>query len=348
MDDRSHSVEARPIFSRLPRLEEGAPWMSLAELPTPLEIREVDIGGARRRFRMKRDDLSGRVYGGNKVRKLEFLLGRARATGAGRVLTAGGEGSHHALATAVYAGRLGWPVTVVLSPQPDSPHARKVHGAIQASGAEIRWVDRGEELGPGLQEEADRRASDRPFVVPPGGSDAVGTLGYLNAALELARQLQDLGEGWPSSVYLPAGTLGTTAGLALGFRWLGVPTRIIGVRVVGRVVTNREVLENLLQGCADLVAKLGADVPPRWAEDASRLVELREGYLGRGYGHPTDDGEAAMRTLGETGLPLDPTYTAKAAAALLDDLAAHPGAEGDEDGEVLYWHTLSAVTPTSD
>lgn len=326
------------LFRRWPALRERIAWLPLARLPTPVQpLRLPDVAGE---VWVKRDDLSGAVYGGNKVRKLEFVLGEARRRGARRLVTAGAAGSHHALATAVYGRAEGFDVSLLLFPQPLTAHVREVLLQDAAAGAELRWVPRMELIPPALRWARFRLRRERPFLVAPGGSDACGTLGYVSAALELVEQVEAGEMPRPATVVLAAGTLGTAAGLALGFAMGGLPVRIVAARITSRLVTNARALRGLARGTARLLEDTGLTVGGGGlAERALATVALGGAHIGRGYGHATPQGEAATRLLAAAGLTLDATYTAKAAAALLEALRAEPA------GPTLFWHTLSARAP---
>jgi D-cysteine desulfhydrase len=328
-------TDAPALFRRFPRLRGPIPWLPLGRFPTPVE--PLRLAGAADVW-VKRDDLSGEPYGGNKVRKLEFVLARARRRGAERLVTGGAAGSHHALATTVYGVALGFRVTLVLFPQPPTRHVRDVLLHDVAHGAEIRWVRR-MELVPaamGLARFAHR--SERPCGVAPGGSDPFGALGYVSAALELAEQVAAGEAPAPRAVHVAAGTLGTAAGLALGFALAGLPVRVVATRIISPLVANPWLLRRLVRRTARLLADAGLGEVP--VAEALAGLELRGGQVGRGYGHATGAGERATRRLSAAGLALDPTYTAKAAAALLE------GIEREREGPVLFWQTLSARDPT--
>jgi D-cysteine desulfhydrase len=320
-----------PLFRRAPVLSGRIPWIPLGTWPTTLEWHEV----AGIPLLVKRDDLCAEGYAGNKVRKLEFLLAEAGAVGAGRVITAGATGSHHALATAYHARRVGLPASLVLFPQRITAHVRDVLLMQAGTGAELRWVRRMEAVPLGLWWARRSRRRDRPFVIPPGGSSTTGAMGYVNAGLELAEQLPGMAPPRPSRIHVAAGTLGTVAGLAVGLAWAGVDVRISATRITASVVTNERVLTGLVKGTVERLRSAGAAVPD--ADAALRLVELRHDQIGTGYGHPTPAAEEAAALFADAGLLLDGTYTAKAAAGLL---AAAAGG-----GCPLFWHTLSAREP---
>jgi 1-aminocyclopropane-1-carboxylate deaminase/D-cysteine desulfhydrase-like pyridoxal-dependent ACC family enzyme len=316
-------------------LNQRVPRVSLGAFPTPVE--RLPVPGVAQEVWVKRDDLSGEAYGGNKVRKLEFILADARERGAGRLITAGALGSHHALATTVYGRQLGFPVTLVLSPQSPTEHVRQVLLTDHALGADLRLVRRMELIPWGLFRERVRHRRARPYMVPPGGSSPLGALGYVHAALELLGQVEGRQLPVPRVVHVACGTMGTAAGLALGFAMEDARIRVSAVRVVGSIVTNEGVLRRLLKATVNLMARRGM-APPR-PEAALELIDLRHDQFGDGYGKATEAGGAASERLAGAPFDLDPTYTAKAAAGLLAALDA------GEEGPHLYWHTLSHNLP---
>lgn len=319
-----------PLFARHPRLTDTLPWLSLGVHATSLEEHVV----AGRSLLVKRDDETAVPYGGNKVRKLEFILAAARAAGARRLITAGATGSHHALATTVYGRQAGFDVTLVLFPQHRTPHVQEVLLADAALGAELRFIRRMEAIPYALWRERRHAAAagDAPFVVAAGGSDPVGTLGYVAAAFELDTQLA--GRSAPDAIYVAAGTLGTVAGLALGLALAGRAIPIVGVRITSRLVTNMRTLNRLIQRTAALLQAAGLPIGDAAAR-ARALVRITDDQLGAGYGHGSAEGAAAEEAFAAAGLHLDPTYTAKAGAAILAAPESRP----------LFWHTLSAVMP---
>jgi D-cysteine desulfhydrase len=323
------------LFRRFPFLRDRVPWTPLASIPTPVE--PLSLPGVGGELWIKRDDRSGLPYGGNKVRKLEFLLGRARARGAGRLITAGALGSHHALATAVYGRVLDLPVTLCLSPQRPTEEVRRSLLLAHALGSELVLVPRMELIPAAMAAQRILWAGDRPFVVPPGGSDSVGSLGYVNAALELAEQVDRFGAARPPMIHMACGTMGTAAGLAAGFALAGMEVQIRAVRVVGRLVAREGRLRRLATATLRFLRGRGVATPPPMAAHA--LVELDHDHLGEGYGRITPQAEAAMEQFARVGIELDPTYTGKAAAGLLASMTRWP------DRLHLFWHTLSAVLP---
>jgi D-cysteine desulfhydrase len=295
----------RALFERLPRLVDLVPFMELADgLPTP--VQQLD-----ERLWVQRDDLTDSHYGGNKVRKFEHNFPVAQRRG-GPILTAGGTGSHHVLAAAVHARRLGIEVEAVQYPQPETDDVRRTQAELAAlGGVRVTMAPSAYAMPLVLAARLAALAPRSPYLLWPGASTPLGTLGYVTAALELVSAFD--AEGWqePDDVVVGLGSggsaVGTAVGLALG-GWR--KATVVAVRAADATVTNRAVLGSLEAGTSALVATGG------WRPRAARL-EIDRGYFGAGYGHPTDAGTSATEVASRHGLQLEPTYTAKSFAAAL-------------------------------
>lgn len=311
---------------------ERFPRVALAHVPTPLEPCDrlhAERGGDR--VWLKRDDCTGLAIGGNKTRKLEFLLGRTLADGAPAVVTTGALQSNHARQTAAACARLGLPCHLVLRRavrRDDDHYARSGNVLLDGLlGADVRLVDTVAEAAAAMAEIAEATGAT---VIPLGGSDPVGALGYVAAGLELAGQLQAAGVD-TDAVVCAASSCGTAAGLAIALHAAGGPP-VVAVAVSDDGPTIAATIEALV---ARTSALLGVDPAP-----APTVVDT---YIGRAYGEPTDEGRHAIETLARTeGVLLDPVYTAKAFAHVLDRRAA--------GRDVVFVHTggapgLFAYTP---
>lgn len=316
--------------------------MTLTTLPTPVEPLER-LGRERgiARLWIKRDDLTGTLYGGNKPRKLEFLLGAARAAGRRSVMTFGGIGTHHGLATTICARAVGLRTILVLIPQPVTPHVQRCLLLDHAYGAEIHLARNvGDVVRRGLVLLArGRLRGDVPAVVPTGGTSAVGSAGYVNAALELAAQVAAGVMPEPDAIFVPLGSGGTLAGLALGLRLAGLRTRVVGVLVTDLLPPSPARLARLARACA---RRLAPDVPA--VDVRPDDFDVVRDFIGPGYGAPTPAAEEARALLGRLeGIGLETTYTAKCLAALLHLAAAPPY----RDRTLLFWNTFSGVDPSA-
>jgi D-cysteine desulfhydrase len=316
-----------PLFERYPGTE-ALPLAGIAELPTPLEalsIVGVDAGGGG--LWVKRDDLTNPVYGGNKVRKLDLLLGKALAEERPAVITFGAYGSNHALATAVHSRALGIEPHVVLSPQAPTAYARATVLAHAALGTHLHLVEGWEGLREAVRVRQELTARDgiEPLVIPMGGTSALGATGYVNAALEAGERL--------GTVYVASGTLGTAVGLAIGFAALGAPTRVVGVRVTPAQIANEEVARSLAADTLALLRSLDPSFPALDYDDLA--LELRHDLFEPGYAVPTPEAGEAVAVAAAAGLTLETTYTGKAMQALRLDA----GMDVLPDGGVLFWDT---------
>jgi 1-aminocyclopropane-1-carboxylate deaminase/D-cysteine desulfhydrase-like pyridoxal-dependent ACC family enzyme len=327
------------LLARFPELAASVPWISLGQFPTPV-ARLARLGqqlGAE--LWVKRDDLSGEVYGGNKVRKLEHLLAEARRRSTQAVVTVGGIGSNHLVATAIYGRQLGLPTRAVVVPQPVTPHVRRVLDQLRVLGVEL--VPCSSRLAVPLALLRARRGLERPFVIPPGGSSPLGTLGYVAAGLELAAQIHRGEMPPPDDIFVTLGSGGTIVGLRLGLALARLSCRVVGVRVVERVLAHRAWLQILSMRTAALLRRIG--VP---SVGALPLMTIIHDQYGGQYGRATVAGQAAADLTMETeGLKLDTTYTAKTMAALVACCQS-----AGRSRRLLFWHTFNSrdvVLPAS-
>jgi D-cysteine desulfhydrase len=322
----------RPLFRTHPALREKVPWVPLGTFPTPVE-RAVDLGARLGigSLWVKRDDLSGEIHGGGKVRKLELLLGEARSTGAGTVLTFGGVGSNHAVATAIYAAQLGMHAVLMLLPEPADDRVRRNLLADLAAGAELRLAH-GRAQSELMSQRATAGRDAGAYVIAAGGSSPLGNVGFVNAAFELKDQI-DRGEmPAPDVIYLAMGTMGAAVGLAMGLRAAGLETRVTAVRASSpgtsseaRMLAMAAETEAYLRGFDPSLPRLGL---------RSGDITIAAGYLGAGYGRATEKARSAIRLAREQArLDLEEVYTGKALAALIGD------APRLSDKVVLFWNT---------
>ena len=328
------------IALAVPTLDLDLQRLALGAAPTPVrQLAGASSSGVAPVW-VKDDGLFGR-YAGNKARKLEWLLGDARRRRRGTVITGGAIGTNHGLATALYARDLGMKAALVLVPQPEDEHVRSQLRRLRASGAELRFAAgkwRAFALagalivartGPGLRP---------PYLILPGGSVPLGCVGYVEAGLELGRQVAAGEIPEPSHVLLALGSGGTAAGLLLGLKLAGLRSRLVCVLVNDLTPLSAGGVARLARRTQRLIRRHSAGPPPPRLDLRGSDLDLETDWLGRGYGHPTAAGAEAISAFAEDGVVLEPVYTAKAAAALLE--LNRRGAFGA--GPVLYWHTYRA------
>ncbi len=321
----------RPIFEYFPDLVGQVPHQSVAMLPTPVE--PLPFAG---NAWIKRDDLTHTEYGGNKVRKLEFIIAQARAQGAKRVVTFGAIGTNHGVATAMMCNRFGLACTVYLFDQPVTPTVQQNLRLMQYYEADLAYT--GSLFSTVLAYYLNyRRLRPGHYFLFAGGSNPEGTLGYISAALELKQQIEAGEMPCPEVIVCPVGSSATLAGLSLGCQLAGLNTRVLGVRVapshlgVFPACTSETVYRLMRQTHQLLSAKVQEPLPE------PVYPVLTDDYYGNGYGVATDKGWAAQAQFEEAGIKLEQTYTAKAAAAFLDQLQ-------QQSGPVLYWHTFNSLS----
>jgi D-cysteine desulfhydrase len=314
---------ARRRLADLPRVD-------LGDLTTPVhemrDLRRVLGGGPR--LLIKRDDLLGFAFGGNKVRKLALVAARALQEGADTLVTAGTVQSNHARVTAATAARLGMRCVLVLSgARPEMPTGNaRLLGLL---GAEVRYVASRADRSPAMGAVVERLTDEgrRPFMIPLGASTPLGACGYALAVEELLSQVSP-----PDVIVHSTSSGGTQAGLLAGCALHDLETEVVGVSAddsQGAIVAH---VQGLLEPTTGVMTMLSSGAAVR-----NRPVQVDDRFVGEGYGIPTPESEEAARTLAKVeGIFLDPTYTAKAMAALLAYVRA---GRFRDDQTVLFWHT---------
>jgi 1-aminocyclopropane-1-carboxylate deaminase/D-cysteine desulfhydrase-like pyridoxal-dependent ACC family enzyme len=316
-----------PLLLRHPALA-WLPRVRLGTFPTPVERVATPAG----ELWIKRDDLSGASLGGNKVRALEYLLAGVKA--GDEVLTVGARGSTHALATAIHGRNLGARVTVVRWPQEMNADAAAI--ALRTGRTATRVLDARTAVDAMLRAMY-IRLKHRPRWVPAGGTSALGALGHVNAAFELAEQVAAGRMPAPARIVVPLGTGGTSAGLALGLAMAGLDTTLLCASVAPRIVANKMHVLRVAHSCARLIER---STGVRIARPDPRRIVVERGEFGGAYGRETERGREAVRWMRAThGLTLDATYSAKALAAALNVPAPGP---------TLFWLTYDARAARDD
>jgi D-cysteine desulfhydrase len=325
-----------PLFEAVPAAAGQIPWMPLATLPTPVDELPVPAGGQGRLF-VKRDDLTSPLYGGNKVRKFEYLLADAKRRGARTLVALGGIGSNQGLAVALHGRAEGFAVELSLAWQPVTDDVRRNLRGMIAAGARLHYATTtlGAVWNASLVARSLRRTGAAPYVLPLGATSALGSLGYVAAALELAGQVRDGLLPEPDRIFVAAGTCGTAAGLAVGCRLAGLRSRVMAVRIAERAFTNTPLLLWQAHRVAGLLATI--DRPAPRIRIGWRDVTLISGYAGARYGASTPAAQAAIEWAAPR-LTLETTYTGKALAACLDACRKAGQAE-----TILFWNTFNSA-----
>jgi 1-aminocyclopropane-1-carboxylate deaminase/D-cysteine desulfhydrase-like pyridoxal-dependent ACC family enzyme len=324
------------LSERFPRLGEALPKIELASLPTPVSRIETDTARGKHNISVKYDNLTGSIYGGNKVRKLEYIFARARDRKCATIATFGAVGSNHALATALYAKQVGFDCTCFLSHQAKTPLASAtLNRHLQNDTNLVRYGGTYAHRLRILRENLwDRNA----WIIPMGGSSWLGTVGFVAAGLELAAQIKGGEIPQPDSLYVGSGTMGTAVGIALGLAIAGLETDIQAIRVSDTSITNERALNRLLNKTVAMMHDLDPTVPAELARQTR--ITIRDEFFGPGYAQSTAETRKAIKFAGyELDLALEPTYTGKTMAALLADLETATEAGRN----ILYWHTYNSV-----
>ena len=332
------SVEPPIIFQRYPCLSKHLPWLPLGKFPTPVH-QLVGLGEALGfdSLWIKRDDQSGPLGGGNKVRKLEYLLADARNKGCQALFAVGAADSNHVRATVAYGKAAGFCIHCLLLNQSRTNPLEANVQAIRAQADRIRQVsNRGSLVGFygyawlkqffGLHR--------RRYLLAPGGSSPLSSLGYVNAAFELKAQIEAGLLPEPKLIFVALGTCGTMAGLIVGAKLAGLEARIIGGRVVDRIMGNAWSVARLachtmrlIETCTDLQSgeRIRAGEIEMWHHD-----------FGRSYAVPTESSLRAVGLMQEhEAIPLETTYTGKALAGLIHYVREHRC----ENQPILFWNT---------
>ncbi|TDV10664.1 D-cysteine desulfhydrase [Raoultella planticola] len=313
-------------LTRFPRLE-------LIGAPTPLEYLPRLSDHLGREIFIKRDDVTPLAMGGNKLRKLEFLAADALREGADTLITAGAIQSNHVRQTAAVAAKLGLHCVALLE-NPIGTRAENylTNGnrlLLDLFNTQVEMCDALTQPDVQLEELATRIEAQgyRPYVIPVGGSNALGALGYVESALEIAQQCEGAVE--LSSVVVASGSAGTHAGLAVGLEQLMTGAELIGVTVSRKVADQLPKVVALQQAVANSLEL-----------QANAEIKLWDDYFAPGYGTPNDEGMEAVKLLAQLeGILLDPVYTGKAMAGLIDGINQK---RFKDEGPILFIHTGGA------
>ena len=310
------------------------PRVSLATLPTPLqELPHLSnvLGGPR--IFIKRDDLTGIVQGGNKIRKLEYVMADAKQQGADVIITCGGSQSNHACQAGACAKKLGMDTILVLY--------RHLHPENQGNvflntvfGSQMEFVGNGLEDFPLVVQRMKELAEElriqgrHPYIIEGGAFQPLGTAGYVNAVAEICQQLKVQGLK-ADHLFTTVGTGGTMAGIVLGAKYFHAPFQVHGVSISGQPDELPVAISRQINDTATLI---GSDI-----RCAPEELDILYDYIGEAYGVPTNAGNEAIELVARTeGILLDPVYTGKCMAGLIDLI--RKGTFSKEEN-VIFMHT---------
>lgn len=314
---------------------ENLPWVSIGEFPT--KVHKLEKVGEHLNYKdiwIKRDDKTSSKYGGNKVRKLEFVIGAALKKGKKWILTYGGIGSNQVLAMTIHSKSFGIKTIGILKYQPITQHVLNNLYLMTYFGTHISYAS--SSLMATLKTYWHILTKRSVYVAPVGASNELGTIGFVDAMFELKRQIEKGEAPMPRNIFVPVGSSGTYAGLLLGKKLLNLDVNIVGVKVAASKRTQPSFIVKLANKALNVLRQYSKDVPN--VKVTENDVIILSDYLGEGYGAPTKEGLDAIALLERTeGIKLEPVYTGKTFAALIDY------AKRGEEGPLLFWNTYNSV-----
>ncbi len=335
-----NKVEQKPqLFRKYPKLEFNIPWVQLLSQHTPIQQlidlqKRVGIDS----LWVKRDDITTQIYGGNKPRKLEFILADAERKGCKKVMTVGGFGSNFCVANAVFCKEMGLKAIAAIGNQPMADYVKKNlllnlyyenELLFVKKRSRVKWVKLYKQL-------FDEKTY---FMLVPGGSVPLGTLGFVNAALELDYQIKNETIPEPDHIFIPSGSAGSVAGLALGLKLSNLKSKVHAVQVSTFADYN-----DILQLAIDtwkLMKKYDTSIPEVTIDN----IVMETEYFGKGYAEPTKEGREAIKIYKESeDILLETTYSGKAFAAFLGFI--NENKDTLKEKTVLFWNTYSSIDVT--
>ena len=328
-------MRRRLLTQLVPDLDALVRPLDLLAGPTPItQAPELARVWGQSSLWIKRDDLTNPIYGGSKVRNLEFFLGQARGQGATGVITMGPYGSHQVLATAVFGHLSGFRTRAVLTPQPDVAEIALNRRLLPQLDMEtLRCGSFAAVPFAVLKGRLTELGGRKPYWIPPGSNHPLGVMGVIEGALEVAQAIKAGDVPMPDDVVVPTGTCATAAGVYLGFALANLPVRVVAVRMVPMIVTGPRKMRRMAEKTDAILRSHGLTASARWGD-----VLWIDDYAGPGYGLTNPRAERAERDVAaHEGFRTETTYTAKTLALLASG--------GLQNRKVLFWNTFSALEP---
>ncbi len=336
-------MDEYPLFERFPNLKK-IPRIELGIFPTPVhKLENVSKVNPDIEVYIKRDDKSSDLYGGNKCRKYEFVLADAMKKKKSIILTTGGVGSNHTVANTVFAKKLGLDSWVYLFDQPLNDIVRKNMILDYHFGAKMHYTKSifrtaFKMLGAYL-------FNRKTYLLMPGASVPLGTLGFVNAAIELQNQI-DAGVIPPiDELFVSVGSTGTCAGIALGLELINSPIHVTGVSVSMLTFSDKKAVVKQMKNTLKLMRKVDPTIPDV-SKNFDKRLDVEESFFGGEYGKCTHEGLYCIDELKKDGINLDPTYTAKTFSCLMYKLMTskkNKDKAADGKKKYLFWHTLNGI-----
>jgi 1-aminocyclopropane-1-carboxylate deaminase/D-cysteine desulfhydrase-like pyridoxal-dependent ACC family enzyme len=335
---RLYSGESNYLFDSYPTLYGKIPWLPIVQSPTPIEELPSPAEKNRVRLFVKRDDLTSALYGGHKVRKLEYLFAEAILNEAKAIVATGRIGAGQALAIALHGRELKFAVDLSLFEQPITKHVRDNLLGIIQTGARIQYSH----SLLGCLWNAKKSLSEWnkqgfiPYFIASGINTHTSNLGYVNAGLELAQQIKDAVLPEPDRIFVPAGSCGVAAGLLIALKLAKLRSRLVAVQIVNSFFPSKLLITAYAKGIIKYLRRIDESVPD--VRIGLNDVEVITDYFGEGYGVPTEAGERAI-LWAAPHIRLESTYTGKTLAACLDYCRTK-----GQDQTILFWNTFNSAS----
>lgn len=324
-----------PLFEQYRNLANNIPWMELINHNTPIErLANLENELGLNSLWVKRDDQTSQLYGGNKPRKLEFILADAKKKGFESVITKGGIGSNFCVANAAMCSKLGLKPIAVLVDQPMNPIVKKNLLINLYYKNELHYIRKNNRVK-WFKLWMKLRRRNIYYMLVPGGSVPLGTLGFVNAGLELKKQINEDKIPEPDYIFVACGSAGTVAGLALGLKLAKMKSKIVAVQVASFI--GYEGTIKLAYETRDYMFKYDSSVPE---VDIDNIIYETD-YFGKGYAEPTEEGLEAIDLIRRTQeLELEHTYTGKTLAALIG--LTKKNYDEMQEKSIMFWNTFSS------
>ena len=337
----SNNTQEIPLVKKFPKLK-ALPHVNLINAPTSVEkmLKSSEkLGGMN--IWIKRDDLTNPKYGGNKLRKYEFVIPYIQKRKKKRILTVGGIGTNHGLANVIIASDFGIKTSLYLIDQPLTKHVRENLLCDYYFGADLNYTK--DVKGTAYHLLKDLITDWSSYYLVMGASNSVGAIGFINAGLELAEQIKKGDIPEPDKIFIAVGSMGMVIGLFIGLELAGLKTKIMGISVSDIKYNSSKQLRNLTRKTLKRLRKIDKSIP----DVSKRLFErlyIDRTFFGGEYGRSTYEGLEAIEIAKNDGIELDPVYTGKAFSAMVDYCRKNPNAKNET---ILYWHSKNSVDLSS-